>query len=64
MFASLDHAMWFHRDFEWNDWMLFVTDSPNASNSRGLSWGNIFDRSGRLIASMAQEGLMRVKSKK
>jgi acyl-CoA thioesterase-2 len=62
--ASLDHSMWFFRDFEFNDWMLFSAESPNAYGARGLCKGNIFTRDGKLIASFAQEGLMRpIKSK-
>ena len=57
--ASLDHSMWFFREFDLNDWMLFSIESPSASNARGFSRGNIYDRKGRLIASVAQEGLMR-----
>lgn len=57
--ASLDHAMWFHRDFSMNEWLLYVMDSPSASNSRGLSRGSIFSRDGKLVASVAQEGLIR-----
>ncbi len=57
--ASLDHAMWFHRDFRINEWLLYVMDSPSASNSRGLSRGSIFSRDGKLVASVAQEGLIR-----
>lgn len=59
--ASLDHAMWFHRDFRMDDWLLYAIDSPSASNARGFTRGNIFDRDGRLIASVVQEGLMRPK---
>jgi len=58
--ASLDHAMWFHRDFRMDDWLLYAIDSPSASNARGFTRGNIFDRSGRLVASVVQEGLIRV----
>lgn len=58
--ASLDHAMWFHRDFNIKDWLLVGMDSPSASNSRALSRGNIFNQEGVLVASMAQEGLIRV----
>ncbi len=58
-FASLDHAMWFHRDFRIDDWLLYALDSPSASNSRGFARGNIFNRSGKLVASVVQEGLMR-----
>jgi len=60
-FASLDHAMWFHRDFKMDDWLLYATDSPSASNARGFSRGSIFDQEGRLVASVVQEGLMRQK---
>jgi acyl-CoA thioesterase-2 len=59
--ASLDHSMWFFRDFDFDDWMLFSAESPNAFGARGLSKGNIFTRDGRLIASFAQEGLLRIK---
>lgn len=62
--ASLDHAIWFHRDFRMDDWLLYALDSPSASNARGFSRGSIFDKNGRLIASVVQEGLIRVKSKK
>lgn len=58
-YASLDHALWFHRDFDLQDWLLYTMDSPSASNSRGFSRGSIFDRNGVLVASVAQEGLMR-----
>ncbi len=63
-FASLDHAIWFHRDFRIDDWLLYATDSPSASNSRGFSRGNMFNRSGQLVASVVQEGLMRQKRPK
>jgi len=59
MTASLDHSMWFFRDFEFDDWMLFSAESPNAFGARGLCRGNIFTRNGKLVASFAQEGLMR-----
>ena len=58
--ASLDHALWFHRPFRADDWLLYSIDSPSAQNSRGLARGQIFDRHGRLVASTAQEGLIRV----
>lgn len=58
--ASLDHAMWFHRPFRVDDWLLYNCDSPSASGARGLARGMIYDRDGRLVASTAQEGLMRV----
>ncbi|MGL6159274.1 acyl-CoA thioesterase [Microbulbifer sp.] len=57
--ASLDHAMWFHRDFRADDWLLYVTDSPSASGARGFCRGQIFTRDGVLVASTAQEGLIR-----
>jgi acyl-CoA thioesterase-2 len=59
--ASLDHAMWFHQRFRADDWLLYVQDSPSASGARGLSRGLIYTRDGRLVASVAQEGLMRVR---
>ena len=62
-FASLDHAMWFHRPFKTDEWLLFAIDSPSASNSRGFSRGNFFTEDGKLVASVVQEGLMRVKQK-
>jgi len=57
--ASLDHAMWWHREARVDQWLLYVQESPNAIGGRGLSLGRIFDRSGRLIASVAQEGMVR-----
>ncbi len=57
--ASLDHAIWFHRDFDLSDWLLYAMDSPSASHSRGINRGLIYDRRGRLVASTAQEGLIR-----
>jgi acyl-CoA thioesterase II len=59
--ASLDHALWFHRPFRIDDWLLYAQDSPSASGARGFSRGAIHDRQGRLVASVAQEGLIRVK---
>ncbi|MGV8941230.1 MAG: acyl-CoA thioesterase II [Lysobacter sp.] len=58
--ASLDHALWFHRPFRADEWLLYSIDSPSAQSSRGLARGQIYDRSGRLVASTAQEGLIRV----
>ena len=58
--ASLDHALWFHRPFRADDWLLYSIDSPSAQDSRGLARGQIFSRDGRLVASTAQEGLIRV----
>jgi acyl-CoA thioesterase-2 len=57
--ASLDHALWFHRPFRMDDWLLYAVDSPSASGGRGLVRGRFFTRDGRLVASCAQEGLMR-----
>jgi acyl-CoA thioesterase-2 len=57
--ASLDHVMWFHRPFRFDDWLLYAVDSASASGGRGLVRGRFFDRAGRLIASCAQEGLIR-----
>ncbi len=57
--ASLDHAMWFHRDFRMDEWLLHVIESPNANKARGLSQGKIFTRDGILVASTMQEGLIR-----
>ena len=57
--ASLDHSMWYFRDFDFDDWLLYAMESPNASNARGFARGNIFSRDGKLIACVAQEGLMR-----
>lgn len=62
--ASLDHSMWFFRDFDFDDWMLSSVESPNAFGARGLAKGNIFTRDGKLIASFAQEGLLRPKGNK
>ncbi len=57
--ASLDHALWFHRPFRADDWLLYVQDSPNAHGARGLTRGLLYTRAGVLVASVAQEGLMR-----
>jgi acyl-CoA thioesterase-2 len=57
--ASLDHALWFHRPFRADEWLLYAQDSPSASGARGFSRGLIFTRDGRLVASVAQEGLVR-----
>ncbi|MBC2714061.1 MAG: acyl-CoA thioesterase II [Desulfobacteraceae bacterium] len=57
--ASLDHGMWFHRDFRMDDWLLYVIHSPNASKARGLNHGSIYTKDGILVASTAQEGLIR-----
>jgi acyl-CoA thioesterase-2 len=60
LIASIDHAMWFHRDVRVDDWLLYSTDSPSASGSRGFARGSVFSRDGRLVASTSQEGLVRV----
>ncbi|KPF72147.1 acyl-CoA thioesterase [Bosea sp. AAP35] len=57
--ASLDHALWFHRPFRADEWLLYAQDSPSTSGARGFSRGLIFDRGGNLVASVAQEGLIR-----
>jgi acyl-CoA thioesterase-2 len=58
--ASLDHALWFHRPFRADDWLLYAIDSPTAQNARGLARGLVYDRAGRLVASTVQEGMIRV----
>jgi acyl-CoA thioesterase-2 len=58
--ASLDHALWFHRPFRADDWLLYSIDSPSAQHGRGLARGLIYDRDGHLVASTAQEGMIRV----
>ncbi len=60
--ASIDHAMWFHRTVRVDDWLLYAIDSPSASGARGFTRGSIFARDGRLVASVSQEGLIRVNS--
>ena len=57
--ATLDHSIWFHRDFDFSQWLLFALDSPNAFGARGLTCGQVFDQQGNLIASYQQEGLIR-----
>lgn len=59
--ASLDHAMWFHRPLNMEKWHLYTQDSPNASGARGLTRGSIFSEDGQLVASAAQEGLIRLR---
>ncbi len=59
--ASIDHAMWFHRQHALDDWLLYTQDSPSTSGSRGFSRGALFARDGTLIASVAQEGLIRLR---
>lgn len=64
MIASLDHAMWFHREFRLDDWLLYTCDSPSTSGGRGLARGMIYDRQGQLVASTAQEGVIRLRNDK
>jgi acyl-CoA thioesterase-2 len=59
--ASLDHALWFHRPFRVDEWLLYSCDSPTAQGARGLVRGQIFNRDGVLVASSAQEGLIRLR---
>ena len=61
--ASLDHGLWFHRPFRADDWLLYAQDSPNLSGARGFSRGLIFARDGTLVASVAQEGLLRERAR-
>lgn len=58
--ASIDHAMWFHRPFRVDEWMLYSMWSPNASGAKGLAFGQFFTADGRLVASTAQEGVVRI----
>lgn len=59
--ASIDHVMWFHQPFRIDDWLLYAIDSPSASGARGLVRGSVYTRDGRLVASTAQEGLIRMR---
>lgn len=58
--ASLDHAMWFHREFRVDDWLLYALESPTAQGGRGLAHGRFYDRSGALVASVSQESMIRL----
>jgi len=58
--ASLDHAMWWHRDGRADDWILYTQESPSAQGGRGLAFGRMFSRDGRLLATVAQEGMLRI----
>lgn len=58
-FATIDHAIWFHRPFRIDDWLLYETESPSASNARGFAIGRVYQRDGTLVASVTQEGLLR-----
>ena len=60
MMASLDHAVWFHKPLRADEWLLYVQESPAAAGARGFARGTIFSRDGDLVASVAQEGLMRL----
>ena len=60
--TSLDHAIWFHRPFKVDEWLLYDMDSPSASNGRGFNRGNIFNQKGQLVASVCQEALIRKRS--
>ena len=62
--ASIDHSVWMHRPFRSDDWLLYVMDSPAAAGARGFTRGTIFSRDGQLVASVAQEGLMRIRQPK
>lgn len=59
--ASLDHAIWFHEPFRADEWLLYVQDSPKAAGARGFNRGSVYTRDGRLVASVAQEGLIRIR---
>ncbi|CAM2871860.1 acyl-CoA thioesterase II [Actinomyces slackii] len=58
--ATLDHGQWFHRDVDVNDWLLFVQDSPSSQGGRGMARAQVFDSSGRLVSTIAQEGMVRM----
>ena len=64
MMASLDHAVWFHRPFRADEWLLYAQDSPSSQGARGFCRGSIFSRDGVLVASVAQEGLIRERTQK
>src|SRR5690606_7395553 len=59
--ATINHAIWWHRHVELNEWLLYVQRSPSAAGGRGLTEGNVFDRAGELVATIVQEGMIRVK---
>jgi acyl-CoA thioesterase-2 len=61
--ASLDHALWFHRDARADEWLLYATDAPWSGGGRGFNRGRIFNLAGELVASVAQEGMMRKRVK-
>lgn len=58
--ASLDHSMWFHREFRVDDWLLYTLESPTAQGGRGLAHGRFYDRAGNLVASVSQESMIRL----
>jgi acyl-CoA thioesterase-2 len=60
--ASLDHAMWFHHPFRVDEWLLYAQDSPSAAGARGFNRGSLYSRDGKLVASVAQEGLIRLRT--
>jgi acyl-CoA thioesterase-2 len=60
--ASLDHTIWFHRPFRMDEWLLFAMESPNASGGRGLNFAHVYNRQGALVATVAQEGLIRLRA--
>jgi len=62
--ASLDHTIWFHRPFRLDDWLLLSMDSPNASGGRALCLAHVYNRHGELVATMAQEGLIRLREQR
>ena len=64
MLASLDHAIWFHRSFRADDWLLYAQDSPSSAGGRAFCRGSLFTRTGELVASTAQEGLVRERGKR
>ena len=59
--ASLDHSLWMHRPFRADEWLLYIMDSPSAAGARGFVRGQVFTQSGELVASVAQEGLIRLR---
>ncbi|HEX2531427.1 MAG TPA: acyl-CoA thioesterase II [Burkholderiaceae bacterium] len=61
--ASLDHTIWFHRPFRMDEWLLFAMESPNASGGRGLCLAHVYNRDGVMVATLAQEGLIRLRQK-
>jgi len=62
--ASLDHAMWFHRPFRADEWLLYAQESPSSSGARGFTWGHLYTQDGRLAVSVVQEGLIRMRGER